>query len=175
MNVGQNYETVVDKYLRRLVGADRVGQEPLGIGNDLQLYPVRACQFTRELGHEHCLICGAACCGVGEDRVLVPVEVVEDALLVGIVQIETPDRDGDDLRPRSLYGLDHLIHRAMASGPNHESCTKLLTCYDKRVIHGNSSRKQKGRATSCRRPRLGFIPSIQVPSLALPRSGIGGR
>ena len=59
------------------------------------------------MGDPDRLVSRPAACGVRQDAVAVPIDHVEDRLLVGVVEIEAPQRDRDQLAARRLERAEH--------------------------------------------------------------------
>ncbi len=80
--------------------ADGIGQQRRLVGNHFELDPLVESRRARD----PCVPAGVgdrvATGGVGEQEIPRRVEVREDAFVLGSVEIDPPDRDGDDFRAR---------------------------------------------------------------------------
>ncbi len=98
MDVREYHKTLFDQLLGGVESAPRVWKEILWIRDHFQLDPVCVSYLAGQVSREDGFIGGLAACGVRQDGVLVPIEVVENVLLFEIVEVEPADRDSDDLR-----------------------------------------------------------------------------
>ena len=112
-----------------------VREEVLVVGYDLELDEVGLTDLAAEAGDEHGFLDGGAAGGVGEHLVLAPVDVVEEGLGGGVVEVEAADGHRDHLGARGFDGGDHLLHGAVAAGTDNEARVELLSADDQFVRH----------------------------------------
>jgi len=157
VDVGQDLESLGDEDARsdqRLLG---VGEEVARVGDDLELDPIRQSHRPGKASDPDRLICGAAPSGVGKDAVTLPVDDVEDRLLLGIVEVEAPESHRHQLAPGRLQCRDHRGVVRILSGAEEESRAQLDSGDDQLVDGGNrlhgsslpSAAPHKRAATGC--------------------------
>ena len=125
--VNQDVKPLGDENLGRLQGGHRVGQQGSSIGENLQLDPVGARvvqareEFAAETGGPEGVLGGEAAGGVGQDRIAVEVEKVDQAppLLVG--QAFAADGDGDDLGAAGRQAVAHQLQGRVLAGADQEA------------------------------------------------------
>jgi hypothetical protein len=114
--VAEDLESVLDELFAGLDGADGVGQQRLLVAQDLELDPAGAGvaelieQLATEAGHADGVVRGEAAGGVGQDRVAVGVDEVEQALALLVVESLAPDGDGDN---RAAGGVERVLHEVV--------------------------------------------------------------
>ncbi len=108
-NIGQHGEAFRNENLARLICFDRVGQEVFRIGNDLQFDPVGKLQRARHARYANCFFGGLAAGGVGQNRVGLPIDVLENRSALRIIEIDSSQGNGDDLRLRRAECGVHLL------------------------------------------------------------------
>ena len=135
VDVGQDDETLFDQAAGGLQGGGAVGEEVLVVGDDLQLDEVGLADLAAQAGDEHGFLDGGAARGVGQHLVLAPVDVVQERLGGGVVEVEAADGDGDHLGAGSLDGGDHFLHGAVAARADDEPRVELLATDDQFVRH----------------------------------------
>ena len=126
VDVGQDGETLLHQQAGRLQGANRVGEQVLGVRDDFQLHKVGLGYFTAQAGDEQGFLDGGAAGGVGQDVVLAPVDVVEDGLLGGVVKVKAADGDGNHLGAGSGDGVHHVFVGAVAAGADYQAGRETL-------------------------------------------------
>src|SRR5205823_3884954 len=72
---------------------------------------------------------------VWQDRVLGPVDLVQQRLLRRVVKVEAPDRHGDDLRVGCGIGVAHLLGGSELPAAHQQPRAKLLACDFQNVVH----------------------------------------
>ena len=111
--VAQDLEAVLNELARRFERADGVGQQRLLIVEHFELDPVLAGvvqlvqQFPAQAGDAHRVLRGEAACGVGQDRIPVGVDEVQERLAFLVDEAFAADGDGDNLGPRSVQAGLH--------------------------------------------------------------------
>ena len=121
VDVGKHGEPVFDQQTGGFQGCRAVGEQVLGVGDYLEFHQVGLAYFPAQTGDEEGLFDGGATGGVGEYLVLVPVDVVQQRLFGGVVQVEPADGDGDHLHAGGFDGFDHLFHSPVSAGAEDET------------------------------------------------------
>ena len=135
VDVGEDDESVIDKLLGGLEGLGGIGKEIFRVRYDLQLDPVGAGDGASELGDEEGLFHSLAASGVGQNVVDIPVQVIEDGLFVGVVQVQAADGDGNHLGAGGIHGLDHVVHSAVFAGAEDKPGAEGLASDGELVFH----------------------------------------
>ena len=114
VTVGQYRKPVPHECGGGLQQSTHVGKQGTVVPDHLQLDQVRLQGLPRELRGEDRIPGRVAAGGVGQDGITRPVDQIQHAFSRGIVEIDTPDAYGHDLRPAGLDGLQHDVHIGIA-------------------------------------------------------------
>src|SRR5581483_373224 len=110
----------------------------------------------------HRLVGRFAASGVRKDPVAVPVDDVEDRLLLGIVEVEPPQSDGDQLASGGFQRGEHQLVGRVFAGPDEQARVELdagdlETVRARSGLHAPSlpaGRKNPGYRSCCTRSVL---------------------
>ena len=133
VDVGKDLEPLGDEHssgLERLFG---IGEEVPRVGDHLELHPVGKAHRAGQAGDPDGLVGGAATGSVGQDAVALPVDHVEDRLLLRVVEVEPAQRHGHKLAARSLERGDHRFVGRILARPDEQSRAQLDAGDDERV------------------------------------------
>ena len=118
-------EPVVDELLGRLQRPDRIRQQRLRVAEDLQLDERRVEQLAREARRAHRGLDVVAPGRVREDVVARAIDVVEERLALGRVQVHAPDRDRHHLGAADLQRARGLLERRVLARADEQPRTQL--------------------------------------------------
>ena len=109
----------------RLEQARDVGQQRLAVADDFELDELVEPRFARQPGVAHGLVGGVAARRVGQQEPALRIQVMQDALLLGPVQVHPAHRDGDDLGAGRADGGDHFLVAPVLAGTDHQPRAEL--------------------------------------------------
>jgi len=125
-----------------LEGGDRVGQEGLGVPEDLELHPIRARiahlgeDLPSQPGNANRVFRGVAPRRVGQDRVPRGVDIIQQVLARGVDQPLPADRHRNALRRRDRQALLHHLVAGVLSGADDQAAGKGVGTDPQRVAGG---------------------------------------
>ena len=134
MNIGQDNKALVNQSLGRLKRARNVGEEGLVIANDFQLDHIADPGLAGQAAGPYRVRGVIAAGGVGQDGVVLGVDIVEQILLVGVGDIHPTDRHRHNLGSRGLNRLFGFRKILILSRANDKPGMVFLACEYKGVF-----------------------------------------